>query len=467
MEYLSRRLEMLKEDRRFKFHPKCSKMKLTHLIFADDLLMFGKADMSSIISLNTCLQDFCQVSGLEANPTKCAVYLCGVEDNLKAQICTYLSFSEGTLPMRYLGLPLTTRRISHFECSSLINKITNQFQNWQQNRSLSYAGRIQMIKSVILGIQTFWFSNYILPTKILEKIDRLCSAFLWGQKIHLISWDSVCLNKKKEGLGLFSAKVWNQASAVKLLWMIHQKKDILWIKWIHGHYLKNSNVWQVQQRVNDSWMWKQLLKTRNMILEKYGNADEVLNILNSCSSNGKLRLSLVYNILTNSSAAINWSETTWGRLNYPKHSIIIWLAFHSRLLTQERLCRFRILSTNCCVLCSRQPENCKHLFFECQYSAEVWNNVMDWLGYTWRSCTWVQLSSWYSSCLKGKGFKKDLKRMALSVAVYFIWQERNVRIFQGIARTPDTLFRAIKVSIFTRILNDDFPAHIKEMIVNL
>ncbi|XP_020249107.1 uncharacterized protein LOC109826488 [Asparagus officinalis] len=204
-----------------------------------------------------------------------------------------------------------------------------------------------------------------------------------------------------------------------------------------------------------------------MIIEKYGNADDVLNILNSCSSNGKLRLSLVYNILTNSSTTTNWTETTWERLNYPKHSIILWLAFHSRLLTQERLCRFRILSTNCCVLCSRHPENCNHLFFDCQYSAEVWNNVMDWLGYTWRTCTWDQLCRWYSSCLKGKGFKNDLKRMALSVTVYFIWQERNIRIFQGIARTSDTLFHAIKLSIFTRILNDDFPAHIKEMIVKL
>ncbi|XP_020271890.1 uncharacterized protein LOC109847053 [Asparagus officinalis] len=254
MEYLSRRLSMLKDDNLFKYHPKCSKLKISHLFFADDLLLFCKADLYSIARLKECLSDFSCVSGLETNPSKCSIYMSGIGDDLKAQICALLNFSEGVLPVRYLGVPLISKRLSYMDCSPLINKISAQFQNWQKKKTLSYAGRLELIKTVILGIQNFWTSNYVLPVKVLEKIDSLCAQFLWNHKIHLISWSAVCQSKEHRGLGIYSAREWNLAAAMKLLWMIHLKKDLLWIKWIHGHYLKQSNIWRVQTRINDSWM---------------------------------------------------------------------------------------------------------------------------------------------------------------------------------------------------------------------
>ncbi|XP_020266571.1 uncharacterized protein LOC109842067 [Asparagus officinalis] len=105
-----------------------------------------KADMDSISRLNRCLQDFSQVSGLEANPNKCSIFLSGVNDSLREQICNYLNFSMGELPIRYLGMPLIAKRLTYLDCSPLISKISGRFQFWQQRRSLSYAGRIQLIK---------------------------------------------------------------------------------------------------------------------------------------------------------------------------------------------------------------------------------------------------------------------------------------------------------------------------------
>ncbi|XP_020254858.1 uncharacterized protein LOC109831820 [Asparagus officinalis] len=142
MEYLSRRLNTLKNDSLFKHHPKCSKLNITHIFFADDLLLFGKANIYSIAKLYDCLQEFSQVSGLEVNPNKCSVYFSGIDDRLKQQICTVLNFLEGVLPVRYLGMPLISKRLSSLECSPLINKITDQFQRWQKSKNLSYAGRL-------------------------------------------------------------------------------------------------------------------------------------------------------------------------------------------------------------------------------------------------------------------------------------------------------------------------------------
>jgi hypothetical protein len=54
----------------FKFHFRCSKLKLTHLCFVDDHLIFSKADMSSISIIQAALLEFEQLSGLKANPAK-------------------------------------------------------------------------------------------------------------------------------------------------------------------------------------------------------------------------------------------------------------------------------------------------------------------------------------------------------------------------------------------------------------
>ncbi|XP_020242621.1 uncharacterized protein LOC109820840 [Asparagus officinalis] len=318
MEYLSRKLSSLNTDKCFRFHPKCSKLKITHLVFADDLLLFSRADMISVLKITACFKEFSLVSGLEENLAKCSVYFSGVDDNIKNQICDFLGFKEGVLPMKYLGLPLSAKGLSYVDCSSLIGKIQDQFQFWQKNRKLSYAGKLEMIKSVILGIQTFWMSNYILPIRVLEKIDSLCSQFLWNSKMHLISWNTICQGKKQGGLGIFSAKEWNLATAAKLLWMLHLKKDLLWIKWIHENYLQNQDIWTVQPRLNDSWMWKRLIKVRDILVNRFGSVERVKITINECCSNGKVLLSAMYRVLIQPSPRVNWHETVWDGLLYPK-----------------------------------------------------------------------------------------------------------------------------------------------------
>ncbi|XP_020254066.1 uncharacterized protein LOC109831138 [Asparagus officinalis] len=112
MEFLSRRLDLLKENRSFKYHPGCGKLKISHLMFVDDLLLFSKGDSHSVELLLNCFKDFCTVSGLEANPDKCKVFYGGVDDSTKGSVNRLLNFNEGVFPIKYLGVPLISKRIS-------------------------------------------------------------------------------------------------------------------------------------------------------------------------------------------------------------------------------------------------------------------------------------------------------------------------------------------------------------------
>ncbi|XP_015081362.1 uncharacterized protein LOC107024978 [Solanum pennellii] len=79
MEYLSRLLKGLKDDKAFKYHPKCSKLDITHLCFADDLLLFSRGDLESVKAIQMCFSQFSQASGLQANLNKSSIYCGGVQ----------------------------------------------------------------------------------------------------------------------------------------------------------------------------------------------------------------------------------------------------------------------------------------------------------------------------------------------------------------------------------------------------
>jgi hypothetical protein len=59
----------------FRFHPKCSSLKLTHLCFADDLLIFSAAKLCSLRVINEVLAEFEGLTGLKSNPVESSLFM--------------------------------------------------------------------------------------------------------------------------------------------------------------------------------------------------------------------------------------------------------------------------------------------------------------------------------------------------------------------------------------------------------
>ena len=101
---------------RFDLHPKCKQIKLSHLCFADDLFLFAKGNVDSVQITLDELAKFEAYSGMHVNKQKSAVFLAGIEDSVKATILGMTGFSLGSLPMKYLGVPLISSKLSHSDC---------------------------------------------------------------------------------------------------------------------------------------------------------------------------------------------------------------------------------------------------------------------------------------------------------------------------------------------------------------
>jgi hypothetical protein len=66
--------DLTAEGSSFKFHPKCLKLRLTHLRSANDLLIFAEASLRSIHTIKAALSEFEDLSGLKANPSKSSFF---------------------------------------------------------------------------------------------------------------------------------------------------------------------------------------------------------------------------------------------------------------------------------------------------------------------------------------------------------------------------------------------------------
>lgn len=103
--------------------------------------------------------------------------------------------------MRYLGVPLISRKLTDGDCKPLIDKITSRMRSLT-SRFPSFAGRLQLIQSVLASITNYWCTMFPLPKKVIKAVERICNSFLWECEVGnalgaKISWESV--QPKDEG----------------------------------------------------------------------------------------------------------------------------------------------------------------------------------------------------------------------------------------------------------------------------
>lgn len=215
------------------YHPKCKNIEITHLCFADDLMVFAEGNKRSVEGVLKVFEEFDKMSGLKISLEKSTLFLAGFTSQKREELMNHFPFGAGKLPVRYLGLPLLTKGMTVTDFIPLVEKIRKRIGIWS-GRFLSYAGILQLIKLVITSLANFWMAAFRLPTGCIKEVERLCSAFLWsGLELNSrkakVAWPDICRTKQEGGLGIRPLKEMNEVCILKLIWRILSANS-LWVK---------------------------------------------------------------------------------------------------------------------------------------------------------------------------------------------------------------------------------------------
>ncbi|XP_074291036.1 uncharacterized protein LOC141617788 [Silene latifolia] len=447
MEYLSRILTYSTGANEFKYHPMCKQMKLTHLMFPDDLLLFCNGDGPSIMTILRSFATFSKTSGLNMSKGKSNAYFNGVNESLKQDILRISGMVEGALPFKYLGVPIKTTRLNAKDYKPLIDKILQRIRNLGA-RKLSYAGRMVLVKAVLKTLHNYWASNFILPAGVFKRIEAICINFQWDGGVDylrslLVSWEKICRPKHEGGLGLNCAIQWNKAAVGKLVWWLATKPDQLWVKWINAVYIKGDNWLEYSSTNNSSWSWRKICSVKSIFQESYQHHIWAMDQGRDYS------IAKGYEFIINKGERVQWHQFVWNKYTLPKHSFLTWIYMHNALNTKDKLHKFRISDNHTCEICGIGYETASHLFFACDYSSRVLNLVGGLFG---ESIPADAFTEWRRG-LKCSGMRKDVTNAIINACIYGIWKQRNLCKHELILINPAKLVTQIIKEVTDRTLS--------------
>lgn len=204
---------------------------VSHLLYADDTLIFCGADRSQVTQLTLTLFIFEAISGLPMNILKSTIYPVNEVSNLE-ELANTLGCNIGSFLSTYLGLPLGAKYKSIGIWNGIIEKFEKRLAT-RQMQYLSFGGRLTLINSVLDSLPTFYLALFTMPSEVLDRIDKLRRDFLWegnnkGHKFHLIKWERVIQPKYQEGLGIKNLVAHNKVMMWKWLWRFNMEETGLW-----------------------------------------------------------------------------------------------------------------------------------------------------------------------------------------------------------------------------------------------
>ena len=213
-------------------------------------------------TLSIMMDIFSDFSGLRLNRAKSTLVGFGLSAEELSGCSQILETPIGSLPIRYLGVPLIDRRLRIHDWQPVFEKVETRLGGWRA-RLLSRGGRLVLLKSVLAAIPIYYMSIFRMPAGVRRRLEQTMRSFFWrgsrpeiSRGAALVAWTTVCRPISQGGLGIRHLQHTNIALLTKWVRRIMQpSRDLVSVvlRDVYGHSL-DWEMWQTPRRGDSAFM---------------------------------------------------------------------------------------------------------------------------------------------------------------------------------------------------------------------
>ncbi|XP_031122605.1 uncharacterized protein LOC116025505 [Ipomoea triloba] len=414
---------------------------ITHLAFADDIIIFVNGGLTSLKRLSNVLKSYQKASGQRINYHKSffvASKRCPTQRINAMERALQMRHSK--LPFKYLGINLFRGRNRVIHHHHILESIDRKLLGWQR-QLLSPGGRLTLIKHVLAAIPLYSMAVVQLPKQIIKDIEQRIARFFWGfnngkPKHHWASWKKLCYPVEEGGLGLRSLMVTQLANAAHL-WYKFRTGSSIWTDYMRIKYHNE------QRHPTSSHVWKRMMEVSEMVEEHLLATDD--KIIWTLSSTGEFTTHTAYDLFRPKTGVTLSSKCIWMKPLPAKISIFMWKTLRRLLPFPDCLERFGINLPSVCPFCWNATATMEHCLFSCSKVALVWSYLAAIFDVNCSNVSTIRAAchSWWLAS-STTSISRIIINLMPSIILWKIWCSYNAAIYEETSFSPGVLINMVK-----------------------
>ncbi|XP_060181510.1 uncharacterized protein LOC132611114 [Lycium barbarum] len=372
-ELLSVMLNNLLEKKRYTgFYMNRFGPQVTHLAFADDMILFVSGHKRSIKMVMRTLARYEITSGQKVNKDKsCFMLATNAPPRLKNKIARYSGMQHKEFLVKYLGCPLIVGRQKIAYYSDIISKVTSGAQ-FRQLKDVSAAFSVKSWWNLRTG-NSLW-KEFMMAKYFRNKHPIIAK---W-RKGHSICWKELC----------------NLRSEVEesMLWIPSEGNNSFWYdnRTNHGalyHYLEEDyqprDILLQYVLVNGIWQQEvfelelpediqEILVQQQLILKQEVQDRAIWKLNKNCF----FTVASVWDLLRQKKEVSDINAKVWHKIIPFKQAFITWRALINRLPLDANITIFGHeleVKCHCCFPPVLELESVEHLFCSGTFAQNIWS----------------------------------------------------------------------------------------------
>jgi hypothetical protein len=169
--------------------------------YADDTLLLLRAEEGQVRRLKRLLDSFAATTGLHIKFHKSTFIPIGVDADRAGELAMILECPISAFPQTYLGLPLSTSKITIAMLDAIAIKAERAVPGWRTSL-LSKARCLTLVESVLTAQAVYTMFVLSFPLTVLAKLDRPCEGLFWAGTAKCsggacqVAWELACHSKE-------------------------------------------------------------------------------------------------------------------------------------------------------------------------------------------------------------------------------------------------------------------------------